>query len=72
MNNFSQVVQELAIKINSLPSRQETLTKCVEEKLVHSEDMYNSQVQEAYNYLLSRDNLKVVKTIARENKKRGV
>lgn len=72
MSNFSQVVQELAIKIKSLPSRQETLVKCIEEKLAHSEDMYNSQIQEAYNYLLSRDNLKVVKTIAREDKKKGV
>ena len=72
MSDFSQIVNDLATKLNSLPSRQETLKKCIQEKLQYSEEMYLSQVEKARNYLLSRDNLKVIKTIVRENKKKGV
>lgn len=72
MSDFIQIVNDLATKINSLPSRQVVLKKCIQDKLKFSETMYLNQIKEARNYLLSRDNLKVVKTIARENKKKGV
>jgi len=72
MNDFCKIVYELATKIENLPSRKETLEKCVEEKLLFSDTMYKEQIEESKKYLLSRDNLKVVKTIARENKKKGV
>lgn len=72
MSDFIQVVKDLATRLDTLPSRKETLRKCVEEKLLHSEEMYLKQINDARDYLLSRDNLKVVKTIARENKKKGV
>lgn len=72
MNNFTKIVNDLNLRLKTLPKRKETLVKCIQDKLLHSEDMYNEQIQEAYKYLLSRDNLKVLKTIARENKKKGV
>lgn len=72
MNNFTKIVNDLNLRLKTLPKRKETLVKCIQDKLLHSEDMYNEQIQAAYKYLLSRDNLKVLKTIARENKKKGV
>lgn len=70
MSDFVNRVTEMVGEIGSIPPRQETLSHCIERKLLHSDDMYNSQVMEAYNYLLSRDNLKVIRTIAKENKRK--
>lgn len=70
MSDFVDRVTEMVGEIGSIPPRQDTLSCCIERKLLHSDDMYNSQVMEAYNYLLSRDNLKVIRTIARENKRK--
>lgn len=43
--------------------------KCVEEKLANSEAVYQRAVKAAADYILSRDNLKVLKTLEREQKK---
>ena len=70
MSNFIKIVNELHLILTTLPKRKETLTSCIVDKLSHSEEMYNQQINDAYKYLLSRDNLKVVRTLAKENKKK--
>lgn len=72
VSSFVGHVHTLAIKLMRLPNRQETLERCISEKLRHSEDIYNEQLKEAYEYLLSRDNLKVVRAIAKARKGKGV
>ena len=72
MSNFVNKVISMYVELKVIPSRKETLEKCVQNRLANSEDIYNEQIRLAYSYLLSRDNLKVAKTIVRENKKKGV
>ena len=64
-SNFGRMVAELGRSISEIPSRGSTLMSCIESKLRNSYDMYNEKLQEAFDYLLSRDNLKVIRTISR-------
>lgn len=63
-------LREISKELGSLPSRKDTLTKCITQKLNNSKELYQHQIRKAYEYLLMRDNLKVVKTLARESKKK--
>ena len=72
MSSFASKVMSMHLDIKLIPPREETLKKCIQNRLLNSEDIYNEQIRLAYKYLLSRDNLKVAKTIVRENKKKGV
>ena len=64
-------LREISKELSSLPSRKDTLAKCIAQKLNNSVELYQHQIRKAYEYLLMRDNLKVVKTLARERKKRN-
>ena len=49
--------------------KDELMKACIESKLAASEEEYNRTLELTQEYLLSRDNLKVLKTIEREQKK---
>jgi len=51
-------------------SRESVLKKCVEKKLTMSEENYNTQMAILSKYLLSRDNLKMLKALAKIKEKR--
>ena len=66
---LSKIARQIYVELLGVPSREETLERCIKGKLDNTDELYNKQIELAYNYLMSRDNLKVVKTIARESKK---
>ena len=68
MSRFVTIVEGLSLRLATLPSRKQTLSYCIQSKLQHSYDMYNDELQDSFGYLLSRDNLKVVKTMARQKR----
>lgn len=69
---FKDEVMQIHKEISSIPTRDETLNKCIKSKLLNSDNMYIAQINKAYKYILSRDDIKVSKTIIRENKKKGI
>lgn len=66
---LSKIARQIYVELLGVPSREETLERCIKERLDNTDELYNRQIELAYNYLMSRDNLKVVKTMARESKK---
>lgn len=55
--------------LNSLPTREEVFKESINEKLKVSEDCYETLMNDIHNYILMRDNLKVIKAMARLSKK---
>lgn len=62
---FSEIVREMRQDLKNIPSREKTLSNCIQNKLTYTEEMYKEQMDKAFEYICSRDNLKVIKTIAR-------
>ena len=63
--NLNYVQKVISVDI----PKEELLQACIESKLAASEEEYTKTLELTQEYLLSRDNLKVLKTIEREQKK---
>ena len=63
------MITKLKTRLYNLPSRIDTLKVCISEALDTSYNNYLNNLEKNYKYLLYRDNLKVMKTLNREQKK---
>lgn len=66
---FANVIKDFKERLYKLPSKSDVFQGCVKEKLDNSYEMYLFNLKKMYNYLLYRSNLKVLKTINREEEK---
>lgn len=66
---FKNKLYNLLKDLNKMKTKQDTLQRCVQDKLNFSFDMYQSEVMKTCEYLLSRSAYKVMKNIAREQQK---
>ena len=55
--------------LDNLSKRDEILLENIDEKLKISEESYETLMKDIHNYILMRDNLKVIKAMARLSKK---
>lgn len=65
---FKTVVYNISRDIDKLSSKEVTMAKCISDRLEVSLDNYEYEVQLIYNYLLSRDSLKVLKHMNKKEK----
>ena len=70
VDNFSNTLYNMLEELTNLPSRQEIIETHVKIKLEESYNLYKQYVQKEIDYLMSRDTLKVIKNIDREEKRR--
>ena len=68
-NIFKETLSEFKSLLYNLPTKEQVLGKCIKGKLDNSYDNYAKNLEKTYKYLLKRSNLKVLKTIDREQKK---
>ena len=65
---FKTVVYNISRDINKLSSKEVTMAKCISDRLEVSLDNYEYEVQLIYNYLSSRDSLKLLKHMNKKEK----
>ncbi len=66
---LKDIISELKHYLYNIPTREQTLGVCIKDKLDKSYDNYATNLEKTYKYLLYRSNIKVLKTIDREQKK---
>lgn len=66
--DFKQKLYNIRDDINSFKDRYDLFEKCVDKKLNVSLERYYNNVEIAYDYLLSRNALKVMRNIGKELK----
>lgn len=66
MSNFAEILKDFKDRLYSLPSKQEVMSIVIKEKLDNSYNNYKNNLEKTYNYILSRNNLKVLRTLKRE------
>ena len=64
--DFKQKLYNIISEVNSFKDRQELFENCVSRKLNLSFERYNNNLEIAYEYLLSRSALKVLRNIGKE------
>lgn len=64
--NFREKLYNILNTINTFQDKQLLFENCVDNKLNVSLERYHNNIEIAYDYLLSRDALKVMKTISKE------
>lgn len=64
-----QTLLKIKEDLLKIPKSNKTLEKCIKNRLAISEDTFKESKESVVNYILSRDNKKVIKTLAREAKK---
>ena len=69
-NNLTQIIARLKETLYSLPSKEETLKISVTERVEGAHEIYVENIQKNFNYLLTRNNLRLLKTIKREQKRK--
>lgn len=69
---FVKVLYNILDDLNGLSNREETFKKCIAARLNTSYELYLDGLEKERKYLLSRSNLKVVKNIEREAKRKEV
>ena len=70
--NFKKSLYNILESLNKIKPRDVALNECIETRLSKSYDSYLATMKTIYNYVLSRNNLKVIKAISKINKAKGV
>lgn len=66
---FKEELYNILSRLDKLPTADETMTRCVKDKLNISQDRYEVGLKEGVEYLSFRNSMKVLKAITRESKK---
>ena len=66
MSNFVNELYNIRSKLETFVSKDDEFEKCCKFKFLRNIDMYSSDVHKTEKYFLSRNTLKVLKTIEKE------
>ena len=68
-SKLKNILYNIVHDLSKIPDADITINNCVKHRLENSYDQYNHAIKSIYNYILTRDNLKVIKAISKMKKK---
>ncbi len=63
---LTDVINTIKEDIYNLPSKDKTLKVTISEKIENANEIYLRNIERNFNYLLTRNNLRLIKTLKRE------
>ena len=70
MTALSETIAKFKQDLYNLPSKEVTLKLAIADRLEGAQEAYLENIEKNFNYLLTRNNLRLLKTIKREQKRK--
>lgn len=67
---IADIIAGIKKDLYSIPTREQTLKMAVTEKVEHARELYLRNIEKNFNYLLTRNNLRLLKTLKREQQRK--
>lgn len=67
---IADIIAGIKKDLYSIPTREQTLKAAVAEKVEHAQELYLRNIEKNFNYLLTKNNLRLLKTIKREQQRK--